>query len=72
MKNLYIIQNVFKKLVLLLSLWYAVTCLTITVANYRLMWYTVVTKVIFNTCFSSIICYIHKFYLEGFLNCNFK
>jgi hypothetical protein len=29
-------------------------------------------KVIFNTCFDSIICYIGKFYFEDFLNCPFE
>jgi hypothetical protein len=37
------------------------------------MWCSVVVIVIFNTCFSSIVCYIGKFYFEDItLNCRFK
>jgi len=50
-----------KKLVLLLSVRYAVACHAIT-----LTWCSVVINVIFNTCFSSIICYIGKFYFKEF------
>jgi hypothetical protein len=35
--------------------------------------HSVVVNVIFNTCFSSIICYIGKFYLKDiYLNCHFE
>jgi hypothetical protein len=57
---------------MLILVQYAVTCHTITVTNYRLTWCGVVINVIFNTCFSSIICYIGKFYFVDFLNCHFE
>jgi hypothetical protein len=65
-------NSLLKKLVLLLLVWYAVSCHTITVTNYHFMWCSIVINVIFSTCFGSIICYIGKFYFEDFLNCNFK
>jgi hypothetical protein len=36
------------------------------------VWCNVVTNMIFNTCFGSIICYLGKFYFSVFLNCYFK
>jgi hypothetical protein len=71
MKNLYNskfikLYNLLKKLVMLLSVLYEVTCHDITVTNYNFTCCSVVINVIFNTCFSSIICYIHKVYFKGF------
>jgi hypothetical protein len=64
-------NNLLKKLVLLLSVLYAVACHAITVTNYCFTWCSVVIKAILNTCFGSIICYIGKFYFENLLNCHF-
>jgi hypothetical protein len=56
MKNLYNsilknVNNLLKKLVLLLLVQYAVTCKAIAVTDYHLLWCSVVINVIFNTCF---------------------
>jgi hypothetical protein len=61
-----------KKLVLLLLVLYAVTCQVITVKNYHFTWCSVVKNVIFNTCFSSTICYVGIFYFEDFFNCHLE
>jgi hypothetical protein len=70
MKNLYNshekIVNLLIKFVLILLL-YAVTCHATTVTNCHFMWCSVVINVICNTYFSSISCYIGKFYFEVFL-----
>jgi hypothetical protein len=76
MKNLYNSKlkkanNLLKQLVLLLWVQYAVTCHTITVTNYCFVGCSVVTDVIFNTCFGSIICYIGKFYFKDFFSLSF-
>jgi hypothetical protein len=42
-------NSLLEKLVLLLSVWYAVACHSITVTNYRFTWCTVVINVMFNT-----------------------
>jgi hypothetical protein len=57
-------KHLLRQLVLLLSVRYTVACNTITVANYHLMWCSVVINMIFNTCFGSVICYIGKFYFK--------
>jgi hypothetical protein len=45
----------------------------IAVTNYRFTWCSVVIKVICNTCFGSIICYVGKFYFEDILlNCHLE
>jgi hypothetical protein len=71
MMNLYnsksfkkLANSLLRKLVLLLSVQYAVACHAITVTNYCFTWCSVVINVIRNICFGSIICYIGKFYYE--------
>jgi hypothetical protein len=72
MKNLYdpkfikkIANNLFKKL--------SYRCnMQLPVTNYCFLRCSVVIKAIVNTCFSSIICYIGKFYFEDFLYSYFK
>jgi hypothetical protein len=57
-------NSLFKKIILLLLVWYAVTRHAITFRNYLFMWWSAVVKVMFNTCFSSVMYYIGKFYFE--------
>jgi hypothetical protein len=57
MKNLYnsnfkeekLANSVLEKLVLLLSVQYAISCHAISVTDYNFMWYSVVINVMFNT-----------------------
>jgi hypothetical protein len=43
-----------------------VTSHAITVIDYCFTWCSVVINVIFNTCYSSIVCHIGKFYFRFF------
>jgi hypothetical protein len=72
MKNIYnsnkkkAADNLLKKLVLPLSVQYAVACHDITITNYHFTWCSAVINMIFTTGFSSITCCIGKFYVKIF------